>query len=137
MPKDIIGEVLDLEPLEKEDKQPILYNPQLDTKEDDQQIETDAEYVRGNLYDVITKGQGALDELLSVADQSQNPRAYEVVSGMLKTLLDANKDLLDMHEKKKKLKSKEQPTEQGNVTNNNLFVGSTNDLLKMIKDNNE
>ena len=70
--------------------------------------------------------------MLDVAKASEHPRAYEVVSTIMKTLVDANKDLVSMSEKK----AKDQPKEENaQVTNNNLFVGSTADLQKLIKGN--
>lgn len=91
----------------------------------------DFEYARENLYDVIEKGQEALFDMMDVAKQSQHPRAYEVLSGMINTLVSANKDLLDLHKKKKELfKTEEDPK----TINNNLFVGSTAELQKLIAD---
>jgi hypothetical protein len=101
------------------------------------EAEKDYTYARENLYDVINKGQEALFDMLDVAKQSQHPRAYEVLSGLINTLVAANKDLLDLQKKKKELFKEEKPDKT--VTNNNLFVGSTAELQKLIKDrqNNE
>jgi hypothetical protein len=97
----------------------------------DSEIETDVRYVRQNMYDLIEKGHRSIDELLNVADQSQHPRAYEVLATMIKTMGDMNKDLLDMHEKKQKITGeKPEPVE---TVNNNLFVGSTSELLKLMR----
>lgn len=129
MSDDIIGDVLDLNPLPKDDKLPVVRDtaPVLDT-----QVERDAEYVRQNLYDLIEKGHGAIDNLLTLADQSQNARTYEVLGGMIKTLVDTNKDLLDFHQQKNKLVEPEKPAATNNVQQN-LFVGSTGELLKLLK----
>jgi hypothetical protein len=101
-------------------------------------LENDAEkdftYARENLYDVINKGQEALFDMLDVAKQSQHPRAYEVLSGLINTLVAANKDLLDLQKKKKELFKQEEKKQT--VTNNNLFVGSTAELQKLIKERN-
>jgi hypothetical protein len=101
-------------------------------------LENDAEkdftYARENLYDVINKGQEALFDMLDVAKQSQHPRAYEVLSGLINTLVAANKDLLDLQKKKKDLFKQEEKKQT--VTNNNLFVGSTAELQKLIKERN-
>lgn len=136
-PKDVIGETLNLGPMfeeEEETKRPPITIEQKPILVPDEQ--TDFEHVRRNLYDLIEKGARSLDELSAIADQSQNPRSYEVLSGMIKTLVDTNKDLLDIHEKKKKILSKENENASKTV-NNNLYVGSTSELLKMIRDENE
>lgn len=128
MANDTISDVLNMTPLEKEERLPTTYRPSL---ENDQEAETDVRYVRQNLYDLIEKGHGAIDELLAIADQSQHPRSYEVLANMIKTMVETNKDLLDMHDKKKKLLSQEIET-QSSTVNNNLFVGSTSELLKLL-----
>jgi len=94
----------------------------------------DYEYARRNLYDVIEKGNNALEDIMDVAKQSESPRAYEVVTNLIKTMVDANKDLLTLAKTRKELEKYQEP-EQKNITNNNLFVGSSAELLKMIKDN--
>lgn len=111
-----------------EEKLPTTYRPSL---EDDKELDTDTKYVRQNFYDLIEKGHGAIDELLAVADQSQHPRAYEVLANMIKTMGDMNNDLLAMHERKQKLTGKT-PEEKKETVNNNLFVGSTSELLKLM-----
>lgn len=123
---DKISKSLGLTPLEGEivdSKPPMKKDP---TKE-----ENDYEYARENFYNVIEKGTQALEEMLDVAKASEHPRAYEVVSTLMKTLVDANKDLVSMGEKRKK---DEAPEEEKRVTNNNLFVGSTSELQQLLKD---
>jgi hypothetical protein len=112
-----------------EEKLPTTYRPSL--HETDKEVENDTKYVRQNFYDLIEKGHSAIDELLAVADQSQHPRAYEVLATMIKTMGDMNNDLLGMHEKKQKLTG-EKPEEKRETVNNNLFVGSTSELLKLM-----
>lgn len=88
-----------------------------------------------NIENIIKQGDDSLTEIISIAKQSQSPRAFEVVSALMKTLLDANKDFVDMSMKKKyAIDELNAPKEaaQTNVTNNNLIV-STADLLKMLK----
>ena len=134
MANDVIGEVLGLTPMERaDDSLPTTYQPAVPV---DKQAEADVEYVRGNMYDLIEKGTRSMDELLAIADQSQHPRSYEVLSGLIKNLSELNKDLIDLHDKKKKLINVEQQTAPSTV-NNNLFVGSTSDLLKMINKEND
>jgi len=134
MSDDIIGEVLDLTPMPKEENIPTTYEP---TMSSNRQAETDVAYVRKNMYDLIEKGTRSMDELLTIADQSQHPRSYEVLSGLIKNMSELNKDLIDLHDKKKKLLNTEQENVSPNTVNNNLFVGSTSDLLKMINQEND
>jgi len=96
-------------------------------------ISQDYKFARDNLYDVIEKGTFALDNLLHLAKASEHPRAFEVVSQLTKTLVEANKDLLDIQKKVKELRQEEsaEPQSQIGITNA-LFVGSTNDLQKLI-----
>jgi hypothetical protein len=100
---------------------------------------SDYDLVRQNLKDLIDQGKIAIEGILDVASEGDSPRAYEVVSQLLKSTSDANKDLLDLHKKKKELDKEDGPKNQ--TTNNNLFVGSTKDLQKllgrMIKDDEE
>ena len=97
----------------------------------------DIEKARANVERIIGLGDDSLDELINLAKQSESPRAFEVVSGMMKTLLDANRDFVDLSMRKKYAKEeiinpKKEEEAQTNVTNNNLIL-STADLLKMIK----
>lgn len=95
----------------------------------------DLEEVRQNIKSVMETGDEALKEMLEIAKQSEMPRAFEVVSTLMKTMLDANKDLADISTKKRFVKEEiagPKEAAQTNVTNNNLIV-STADLLKMIK----
>jgi len=99
----------------------------------------DLEEARQNVKGVIETGDEALREMLEIAKQSEHPRAFEVVSTLMKTMLDANKDLADISTKKRFIKEEiagPKEAAQTNVTNNNLIV-STADLLKMIKGENE
>ena len=97
------------------------------------EVINDIEKAQQNISDLVETGKDALDELISIAKQSQSPRAFEVVSTLVKTLVDANKEVVGMSEKKKFAKD-EQPAQQSttNVTNNNLIL-STSDLLRMMK----
>jgi len=97
-------------------------------------VQDDYQYARKNLYDVIDKGNEALDYLLELAKASEHPRAFEVVGQITKTLVDANNNLLDLQKKIKDL-SKDEDKPQ-NVTNA-LFVGSTVELQKLLKGQDE
>ena len=121
--KDKISDSLGVAPLEILPKEKDVF---------DQPTE-DFEYARGNMINIIEKGNEALDGILNVAGQSQHPRSYEVAANLIKTLVDAQKDLLELQKRKKDL-SGESSTK--NVTNN-LFVGSTAELQKLIKKQND
>lgn len=99
--------------------------------------DNDYEYARQNIYSIIETGANALDTLAQVATQTQHPRAFEVLATMVKTLVDANKDLLNIKKTKIEiLKASEGPVEGlgNNKVQNNLFVGSTAELQKFLKD---
>jgi len=127
MNKKKLNEVLDIED-SVQNVQQIVQPPE---GNDDEQIDKDYEYTRTNLYNIIERGTEALEEVLEVAKQSQQPRAFEVVSTLVKTISDANKDLLELKNKQKALKGEKAKAK--NVTNA-LFVGSTADFQKMIED---
>lgn len=95
-------------------------------------VRKDYEYTRGNLYSIIEKGQEAINGILELAQDSDMPRAYEVAGQLIKSVSDATDKLMDLQ---KKLKDIEEDIQKGptNVTNA-LFVGSTADLTKMLKD---
>ena len=96
------------------------------------QISDDFEYARENMMEVINKGQEALFDLMDVAKQSQHPRAYEVLATMMSTMVGASKDLLDLQAKKKKI-MEDDPSASPQQVTNNLFVGSTAELQKYLK----
>ena len=96
-------------------------------------IETDYKYARENLYEIIENGSHALNELVEIAKSSEHPRAFEVVASLMKTLTDANKDLLEIQSKVKKLKQDDETQKGPNNVTNALFVGSTTDLQNMLK----
>lgn len=99
-----------------------------------EQSETDFDYARENFYDIIEKGRDAMEELLEIAKADESPRAFEVLSQLFKNMSETNEKLLDLHLKKKKIddESEDKSARPQNVTNA-LFVGSTAELLKMIK----
>ena len=105
--------------------------PMVQDKPQDSTVQDDFDYARENLMDVIGKGQEALFDLMDVARQSQHPRAYEVLSTLMNTMVGASKDLLELQAKKKKLLETNPEANNQQVTNN-LFVGSTAELLKMV-----
>tara|TARA_B100001115_G_C15826554_1_gene411705 strand:+ start:33 stop:446 length:414 start_codon:yes stop_codon:yes gene_type:complete len=94
------------------------------------EADIDYKYARENLYNIIEKGQESLNTLVDVAQQSQHPRAFEVVSQLVKTLSDTNKDLLELQRKIKVINK--DITEGPKTVNNSLYVGNTADLQKFI-----
>ena len=101
-------------------------------KSSTEDIRKDYEYTRGNLYSIIEKGQEAINGILELAQESEMPRAYEVAGQLIKNVSDATDKLMDLQ---KKLKDVNEEKEQKGPTtvNNALFVGSTADLQKMLK----
>ena len=96
-------------------------------------IKKDYDYTRGNLYSIIEKGQEALNGVLELAQESEQPRAYEVAGQLIKSVSDATDKLMDLQKKLKDVE--EDKKERGPSTvNNALFVGSTAELAKMLKD---
>ena len=95
-------------------------------------IDKDYEYTRGNLYSIIEKGQEAINGILELAQESEMPRAYEVAGQLIKSVSDATDKLMDLQ---KKLKDVEEETQQKgpSTVNNALFVGSTAELQKLLK----
>ena len=105
-----------------------------ETPSTDNDVDDDYKYARENLKEIINSAQQSIADLASIASTSESPRAYEVLSTMMKTIVDANKDLLDIHKSVKKLKEDNNTSAPQNVTNA-LYVGSTSDLMNLIKDN--
>jgi hypothetical protein len=95
-------------------------------------IKKDYEYTRANLYSLIEKGQEAIDGIMELAAESDQPRAYEVAGQLIKSVGDVTDKLIDLQ---KKLKDMEEETVKttNNVTNNAVFVGSTSELSKLLK----
>jgi len=101
-------------------------------------IESDFDQARMALKQMINKGQTAVDEIMNIARQSDHPRAFEVTGQLIKTVAETAKDLLELQKSKKVLETVKQDTPQQIGTQNNImFSGSTNDLLKLLKDQKE
>ena len=100
--------------------------PKTDGKDDD----IDYNYARENYYNLIERNQDAVEEMLEIAKQSEHPRAFEVVGQLIKSGLDANKELMALHKTKKELSMEKGPSQ---VTNQAVFVGSTAELQKLLK----
>lgn len=138
MIKDEISNSLGLEPLQNlnEGEGELVVPKKSDLAElkpVDDKVDRDYDYARTNFYNIIETGTEALEQMLDVAKASEHPRAYEVVSTIMKTLVDANKDLVSMSAKKQESEDEKSPSEK-TVSNNNLFVGSTAELQQLLKD---
>lgn len=99
-------------------------------------IGDDYDYSRETYYDLIEKGRESLELMIEVARESEHPRAFEVLSGMIKGIADVNDKLMDLNKKKKEIEAPAKgalPPPEGGVTNNNLFVGSTTELQRMLQ----
>ena len=97
------------------------------------QVVKDYEYTRGNLYSLIEKGQEAVDGILELAQESDSPRAYEVAGNMIKNIADTTDKLIDLQKKMHELEEGPKGKAAQNVTNNTMFVGSTAELAKFLK----
>ena len=98
------------------------------------EIEKDYKYTRGQLYSIIEKGQEAINGILELAQESEMPRAYEVAGQLIKNVADATDKLMDLQKKLKDV-NEENETKGPTTVNNSLFVGSTAELQKFLKQN--
>ena len=101
-------------------------------KSKDVDIEKDYEYSRANLYSLIEKGQEAINGIMEVAGEGGSPRAYEVAGQLIKSVADTTDKLIDLQKKLKDVEDDSKKT-TNNVTNHAVFVGSTSELQKMLK----
>ena len=126
---DKLNEVLniaaDVLPATTQDESSELVIPQ------DKDPDTDFEIGRENLYKLLDKGNDAIDGILALAKEGEHPRAYEVAGQLIKTVADVSKDLLELQEKLKKIK--DVPNTGPKSVTNALFVGSTTELQKLLK----
>jgi len=123
-----LNEVFDIEPVVIESEIVSQRKESYESKK----VDRDFEEIRSNLKEVIDRGNEAIDGILQVASETESPRAYEVAAQMIKTVADANKDLLDIHKKLKDVK--QERTTVHNTTNQSLFVGSTKELQMFLKE---
>jgi hypothetical protein len=98
----------------------------------DKDLQTDYDTVRENYEDVIIKGKDAIDELMSIARESEHPRAYEVVAKLIDAVSNANEKLIDLQKKMRDMTGQTSKA-PGVAVENAIFVGSTSELLKTIK----
>ena len=109
------------------DKTSLTISPKVD------EIQKDFEYTRANLYSLVEKGQEAINGIMELAGESATPRAYEVAGQLIKSVADTTDKLLDLQKKVKEVEEESSTKPTGSVTNNALFVGSTSELSKMLK----
>lgn len=120
-----------------EAKQGEILVPESDTVHSNEDViaDEDRQYARENIKEVIETGTSALTTMLDIAQATEDPRAFEVLSNIMKTLVDANKSLVGLNKdsgRKAQKSNQESPNDNKNVTNNNLYVGSTKDIMELI-----
>ena len=127
---DSIDDALNVESsiVEVEDAPKSIQKPEQKTD-----ISKDYEYTRANLYSLIEKGQEAINGIMELAGESASPRAYEVAGQLIKSVADTTDKLADLQKKLKDLEEDNSSKGPNNVTNNALFVGSTSELSKLLK----
>ena len=131
---DKLSEVFNTEPMDKTEiiKKDGTVLPAKSEKMEEN-INFDYDRSRDNLHGLLVQGQDALMNALEIAKQSEHPRAFEVVGNLIKQLADVNEQLLNLHDKKQKLDNpKSSEKKEGTTNNNAIFVGSTNELNKLL-----
>jgi hypothetical protein len=121
-------EIFDISPLEEKTEMITQANSEISVD-----ANKDYEYTRGQLYTLISQGQEAVQGALEVAQESGHPRAYEVAVNAMKQVSDMTDKLIDLQQKMKNL-NKEDKKSMPTTVNNTMFIGTTADLQKMIKD---
>lgn len=124
---DPIGKALNLSQLPSGDAVKSLIE-----KSQDSSAKNDFEMARTNIHEVIQNGVFAMEKLSQIADSSQHPRAFEVLAKLMDTMLQANKDLLSLQKDIREIETTDQSDGGEKQITNNLFVGSTSELQKMI-----
>ena len=119
---------IDISENNEKSKNEIVSQKDLNYKQD---FEQDYKSVRANLKDIIDQGNGAIEGIINVASETESPRAYEVAAQMIKTIAEANKDLLGLHKQIKEIK-KEENVQNYSQTNNAIYVGSTKELQALV-----
>jgi hypothetical protein len=135
-----LSKIFDVEPLKQGEVASVGQEIVPASNKVEENVDYDYDSARNNLHKLLNQGQDALYHALEIAKQSEHPRAFEVVGNLMKQLADTNEQLLALSERKQKLDAPKNQERQPNkqVTNNNaIFVGSTSELSKMIKDMNK
>ena len=130
---DPIGNALNLAPIDNSSGDKFV-NDLMVTAHDDS-AKQDFELARANIHTMIMSGQEAMETLSQIASSSQHPRAFEVLAKLMDTMLNANKDLMTLQEKIREIDAADSPiSDKAKTINNNLFVGSTSELQKVLQD---
>lgn len=127
-----LREIFDIEATE-EDMLPAVQEPMIISTDEEAKREEDFDLARRTLRNLIEKTDDALDEVLELAKNDEKARSYEVAQQMVKTLADVSKDLIEIHNKKKELYRDSEVEQSGQTTNNNVFVGSTDELMQLLQ----
>ena len=131
-PDQIIDEALGvIDPVNKAIAENKITVPKTVVKSDEDDIDNDYKYQRENFYNLVERGQDAIDGILQIAKESDHPRTYEVAGNLIKQVAEVTEKLGDLQEKMRKLK--EVPNNAPKNVTNALFVGSTAELQKMLK----
>ena len=128
---DSLDETFDITPVEE--VKPVKKEKPLIISDKETDKEKDYQYARGQLYDIVEKMQESLNDAMEVAAESQHPRAFEVVFNGAKHAADVVEKITDLQKKIKDLEKDETKVQQTN-TQNNIFMGSTSELMKMLKE---
>ena len=135
-PDQIIDEALGvIDPVNKAIAENKITVPKTVVKSDEDDIDNDYKYQRENFYNLVERGQDAIDGILEIAKESEHPRTYEVAGNLIKQVAEVTEKLGDLQEKMRKLK--EVPNSAPKNVTNALFVGSTAELQKMLKGKND
>jgi hypothetical protein len=130
---DPIGNALNLAPIDNSSGDKFV-NDLIASAHDDS-AKQDFELARANIHTMIMNGQEAMETLSQIASSSQHPRAFEVLAKLMDTMLNANKDLMTLQEKIREIDAADSPiSDKAKTINNNLFVGSTSELQKVLQD---
>lgn len=131
---DNLNETFDIEPTEPVKIERVKAEKPVKVGNKTEDREKDYNYTRAQLYNLVDKMQESLDGAMEVAQQSDHPRAYEVVFAGAKHAADVVDKINDLHKKMKDIEIEEVKVQQNNTTNNVFMSGSTNDLMKMLKE---
>jgi len=126
-----ISEILDIEYTVSSETE-VEQETEIVKSETNKDSDTDYNLVRKNLKNLIKQSEAAIEGILDVASESESPRAYEVVSQLIHSSLDANGKLLDIHKKMKDLNKEDEKSGPKSITNNSIYVGSTAELQKFL-----
>ena len=135
MNNDPLAKALDIEPFEEADKSFTLPADLANVESLSVSLAAnqDFETARGDIHAVIDTGKNAIERLAEIADQSQQPRAFEVLAKLIDTVVNANRELMDLHARIREIKHIDEPFNSAKtVTNNNLFLGSTAELSRLL-----